>query len=102
MLKKKELLKEVAEKSSTTAKEVEAVIGGLTEVVKNELDKGEKVVITGLCTFAPKFVAGGEKTFRNVKTGESFIKKVDDKMVIKIKPDKSFAASIKVTKPKKK
>lgn len=90
MLKKKELLGKVAEKAKTTSKSVDAVIASLSEVVAEELKSGEKVVVKGLCSFTPKFVEGGKKSFRNPRTKETIVKVVPDKVTIKFKPDKSL------------
>lgn len=102
MLKKKELLSEVAKVASTQNKVVEDVLTGLTTVVTSELVKGEKVVVPGLGTFTPKFVPGGPKTSRNPRTGEVTTKDYPDKTVVKIKPAKSLSDVLFSVKPVKK
>ena len=67
-MNKKELVAAVAEKSGVSKKEAEAVINAFTDVVTEELVKGEKIQMVGFGTFAVSEKAAREG--RNPKTGE--------------------------------
>ena len=50
-MNKKELVAAIAEKSEVTKKDVEKVMQSFTEVVSEELAKGEKIQMVGFGTF---------------------------------------------------
>lgn len=96
MLKKKELLTEISKKANTTVKTVETLLTSVKEVVVEELQKGEKVTIPGICTLTPGHKEAREVTVRNPRTGESYVKNAEAKAVVKVKPAKDLIAEIKV------
>ena len=96
MLKKKELLSEIAKKANTTAKVVDEILVGTKSVIQEELEKGEKVNLVGIATFTPRFKPAGEVTSRNPRTGEKTTKHAEAKAVVKIKAAKDLVASINV------
>ena len=48
---KEELIKAVAEKSKLSVEEVEKVLNAFSSQIKEHLNKGEKITITGFGTF---------------------------------------------------
>mgnify|MGYP003379403023 CR=1 FL=1 len=64
-MNKKELVAAIAEKSEVTKKDVEKVMQSFTEVVSEELAKGEKIQMVGFGTFEV-----AERAERNPKSGE--------------------------------
>ena len=83
---KKEIAREMAEKTGNTIKAMESVIDVFWEVVKDKV-KTDKVQLTGI-SFETVNVA--ERTCRNPKTGESI--SVPAKTKIKVKLTKGFGA----------
>ena len=67
-MNKTELVAEIAAKSNLTKKDAEAALKAFTEVVTEELVKGEKVALVGFGTF--ETVAKPERIGRNPKTNE--------------------------------
>lgn len=67
-MNKTELIAALAERSSVTKKEAEDVLASITEIITDELSKGERIVITGFGTFEVSDRA--EREGRNPSTGE--------------------------------
>lgn len=67
-MNKKELVAAIAEKSEVTKKDVEKVMQSFTDVVAEELAKGEKIQLVGFGTFEVAERAAREG--RNPKSGE--------------------------------
>ena len=67
-MNKGELVDTVAEKSSVTKKQADAVISAAVESIMEAVSKGEKVTLVGFGSFEPR--ARKEREGRNPKTGE--------------------------------
>lgn len=67
-MNKKDLISKIADKTSLTKKDVEAVIDGITEVITESLASGEEVNIAGFGKFLTRKRAA--RTGRNPQTGE--------------------------------
>ena len=67
-MNKGELVDTVAEKSSVTKKQADAVISATVESIMEAVSKGEKVTLVGFGSFEPR--ARKEREGRNPKTGE--------------------------------
>jgi DNA-binding protein HU-beta len=67
-MNKAELVAAMAEKSSVSKKDAEAVLKAFTEVVAEELKKGEKIQLVGFGTFEVSERAA--RTGRNPQTGK--------------------------------
>lgn len=98
MLKKKEFLAEVSKKANTTQKSVDEVLVSVKAVVEEELQKGEKVTLPGICTFTPRVKEAGEMTVRNPRTGEVSTKHAEAKAVVKVKAAKDLVSLLDVKK----
>ncbi len=70
-MNKKELIAAVAEASEVSKKDAEKVIQAFTEVVADELKKGEKIQLVGFGTF--EVSERGERIGRNPKSGEEMV-----------------------------
>ncbi len=70
-MNKKELIAAVAEASEVSKKDAEKVIQAFTEVVADELKKGEKIQLVGFGTF--EVSERGERVGRNPKSGEEMV-----------------------------
>ena len=70
-MNKKELIAAVAEASEVSKKDAEKVIQAFTEVVADELKKGEKIQLVGFGTF--EVAEREEREGRNPKTGEKMM-----------------------------
>lgn len=68
-MNKTQLITAVAEKAELSKKDAEAAIKGLTDVIIEELQKGEKVQLVGFGTFEVSERAAREG--RNPQTGET-------------------------------
>lgn len=68
-MNKTELIAAVAEQAEISRKDAEAPIKAFTDVISNELKKGEKIQLVGFGTFEVSERAAREG--RNPKTGES-------------------------------
>ena len=68
-MNKTELIAAAAERSGMTKKDAEQVIGAAFDVIVAQLQKGEKVQISGFGTFEVK--ARKERVGRNPLTGEA-------------------------------
>jgi DNA-binding protein HU-beta len=80
----------IAGKSGTTKTDSEKVLKAFTEVVKEELGKGEKVAMVGFGTFYA--VARPARTGRNPRTGDSI--QIAASNVPKFKPGKALKDSL--------
>ena len=67
-MNKKELVVAIAEKSEVSKKDAEKVLQAFTEVVSEQLQKGEKIQLVGFGTFEVSERAA--RTGRNPKSGE--------------------------------
>ena len=67
-MNKTELIAAVAEKSELSKKDAEKVVKAFTDVVMDELKKGEKIQLVGFGTFEVSERAA--RTGRNPQTGE--------------------------------
>ena len=70
-MNKKELIAAVAEASEVSKKDAEKVIQAFTDVVADELKKGEKIQLVGFGTFEVSERA--ERIGRNPKSGEEMV-----------------------------
>ncbi len=70
-MNKKELVAAIAEKSEVSKKDAEKVLQAFTDVVSEELQKGEKVQLVGFGTFEVSERAAREG--RNPKSGETML-----------------------------
>lgn len=68
-MNKPELIAAIAERTNLTKKDTEEAIRVFTEVVEEELKKGEKIQLVGFGTFEVSERA--ERTGRNPQTGET-------------------------------
>ena len=68
-MNKTELIAAIAEKTELSKKDAERALKAFTEVVEEELKKGEKVQLVGFGTFEVSKIAAREG--RNPQTGES-------------------------------
>ena len=68
-MNKTELIAAIAEKSHLTKKDAESALKAFTDVVADELKKGEKVQLVGFGTFEVSERA--EREGRNPQTGET-------------------------------
>ena len=67
-MNKTELVAEIAEKANTSKKEAEVVLRAFTDVVTEQLKKGEKIQLVGFATF--EVSERSARTGRNPQTGE--------------------------------
>ena len=67
-MNKTELVAEIAEKADTSKKEAEVVLRAFTDVVTEQLRKGEKIQLVGFGTF--EVSERSARTGRNPQTGE--------------------------------
>ncbi len=68
-MNKTELIAAIAERTELTKKDAELALKAFTEVVEEELKKGEKIQLVGFGTFEVSERA--ERTGRNPQTGET-------------------------------
>ena len=67
-MNKTELVKKIAEKAEISKKDAEAAVKAFTDVVAEELKKGEKIQLVGFGTFEVSERAA--RTGRNPRSGE--------------------------------
>lgn len=91
IMTKKELVKAIAEKMGITQKDTMAVIDAMTDVVTDELLKGNAVKIPSLVTLEPQDVEA--RTARNPRTGESV--SVDAHKKVKAKVSKTLKDKVR-------
>ena len=71
IMNKKELVVAMAEKSEMSKKDVEKALQAFTDVVSEQLQKGEKIQLVGFGTFEVSERAA--RTGRNPKSGEEMV-----------------------------
>lgn len=67
-MNKTELIAALAERNKVTKKEAEDALSAITDIITEELSKGERIVLTGFGTFEVSNRA--EREGRNPSTGE--------------------------------
>ena len=67
-MNKTELVSAMAEKSNLSKKDAEAALNAFTDIVSDELKKGEKIQLVGFVTF--EVGERAERTGRNPQTGK--------------------------------
>ena len=67
-MNKTQLISAVAKASNVKKSEVEAIVQSLTNIIQDEVAKGDKVQIMGFGTFERR--ERGERTMKNPRTGE--------------------------------
>ncbi len=70
-MNKAELVAAIAEKTELSKKDAEAALKAFTDVITEELNKGEKVTLVGFGTF--EVSERGERTGRNPQTGAEMV-----------------------------
>ena len=85
-MNKAELVAAMAEKTELSKKDAEAALKAFTDVVAEELKKGEKIQLVGFGTFEVSERA--ERTGRNPQTGETM--KIAASVAPKFKPGKAL------------
>ena len=70
-MNKMELVSAIAEKSDLSKRDTEAALNAFTDIVAEELKKGEKIQLVGFGTFEVSERA--ERTGRNPQTGEEMV-----------------------------
>ena len=90
-MNKTEFLRAVAEKSCMSIKDATNVFNSVLAVITEELQKGEKITITGFGTF--KSIVRKSKDCRNPHTGEQI--RVPERTVPHFKPGNSFKDALK-------
>lgn len=70
-MNKMELVSAIAEKSDLSKRDAEAALNAFTDIVAEELKKGEKIQLVGFGTFEVSERA--ERTGRNPQTGEKMV-----------------------------
>lgn len=89
-MNKTELIAAIAEKSHLTKKDAESALKAFTDVVADELKKGEKVQLVGFGTFEVSERAAREG--RNPQTGETM--KIEASKTPKFKAGKALKDSL--------
>lgn len=92
IMNKTELVAAVAEKAELSRKDAEAAIKAFTDVVSDELVKGEKIQLVGFGTFEVSERAAREG--RNPKTGETM--KIEASKTPKFKAGKALKDMVNV------
>lgn len=70
-MNKKELVEAIALSTEITKTDVDKVVTSLTEVITDELEKGDSVSLKGFGTFEVR--SRSERTGRNPRTGETLV-----------------------------
>ena len=89
-MNKTELIAAIAEKSELTKKDAEKALKAFTDVVAEELKKGEKIQVVGFGTFEVSERAAREG--RNPQTGETM--KIEASKTPKFKAGKALKDSL--------
>ena len=89
-MNKAELVAAIAEKTELSKKDAEKALVAFTEVVEEELKKGEKIQLVGFGTFEVSERAA--RTGRNPQTGEEM--KIAASKAPKFKPGKALKDSL--------
>ena len=90
-MNKAELVSAVAEKAALSKKDAENAVKAFTEVVAEELKKGQKIQLVGFGTFEVR--ERPAKKCKNPRTGEEMITKPCKALVFKATPDPDDWAS---------
>ena len=90
-MNKTELVAEIAEKANTSKKEAEVVLRAFTDVVTEQLKKGEKIQLVGFGTF--EVAERSARTGRNPQTGETIM--IAPTKVPAFKASKTFKDEVK-------
>ena len=90
-MNKTELVAAIAEKTNLSKKDAEMALKAFTEVVAEELKKGEKVALVGFGTFEPRKRAA--RSGRNPQTGATL--KIAAKKVPAFSAGKKFKELVK-------
>ena len=85
-MNKTELASAIAEKAEISKKDAEKALKAFTEVVAEELKKGEKIQLVGFGTF--EVAERAARTGRNPQTGETM--KIAASVAPKFKPGKAL------------
>ena len=70
-MNKNELVEAIALSTEITKTDVDKVVTSLTEVITDELEKGDRVSLKGFGTFEVR--SRSERTGRNPRTGETLV-----------------------------
>lgn len=70
-MNKNELVEAIALSTEITKTDVDKVVTSLTEVITDELEKGDSVFLKGFGTFEVR--SRSERTGRNPRTGETLV-----------------------------
>ena len=70
-MNKNELVEAIALSTEITKTDVDKVVASLTEVITDELEKGDSVSLKGFGTFEVR--SRSERTGRNPRTGETLV-----------------------------
>ena len=89
-MNKTEFIAAIAEKAELSKKDAEKALKAFTDVVEEELKKGEKIQLVGFGTFEVSERAAREG--RNPQTGETM--KIEACKVPKFKPGKSLKDAV--------
>lgn len=89
-MNKTELVAAIAENAGLSKKDAEAALKAFTEVVTDELKKGEKIQLVGFGTF--EVSERPEREGRNPRTGETM--KIAASKQPKFKPGKAFKDAV--------
>ena len=89
-MNKTELVAAIAEKANLTKKDSESALKAFTDVVGEELKKGEKIQLVGFGTF--EVVKRAARTGRNPQTGKEM--KIKASKAPKFKPGKALKDTV--------
>ena len=90
-MNKAELAAAIAERTNLKKKDADAAVAAFTEVVIEELQKGEKVAISGFGVF--ETIERKEREGRNPKSGETLM--IAASKAPKFRPGKNLKDSVK-------
>lgn len=90
-MNKAELAAAIAERTNLKKKDADAAVAAFTEVVIEELQKGEKVAISGFGVF--EIVERKEREGRNPKSGETLM--IEASRAPKFRPGKNLKDAVK-------
>lgn len=88
---KKEMIKEVAEKTGFTQKDITAVVDATMETIVDKVKVGEDVKLSGFGTF--ELVERAERQGRNPQTGETIM--IEATKAPKFKASQGFKNAVK-------
>lgn len=90
-MNKAELAAAIAERTNLKKKDADAAVAAFTEVVIEELQKGEKVAISGFGVF--ETIERKEREGRNPKSGETLT--IEASKAPKFRPGKNLKEAVK-------